>query len=921
MTFSSTYRQLVLFDCDDDGLSLFKDHKKYLSEIPPNCECCIFWNDFKFPAYKNLKQIFGKYSNISLCPSYDDQIDDSSGSNIFYFLRDLIFKFSFVLLVYRNYQSYKSVFKCFMERYGKKLELYAINKPFSQHLSRIVSQLKTKQRLYSYHENLKELSRNDQLKNKRDSFLSYSTGNYDSSPILCTIEENTFFKRLIKRTQKSIKYYDCNTRLCEPPRFCRIFTRDECNHDNDAYNEYKRDYDNYLSAMCEPVKHSKRVIRFHKIFLQLFLCLKELKHSVPSTQNLDGNLFDSNSVTAIHSFNPFEYQSLVTQRMVSGKVELPIGYQIQTEEESNKSLYYSQPEKCLSRSTHDNFVGANHAASSLSTATMKSNSFFCESTRMMHKTNHAENKTSSSTISYGCMSCAPLIGSTFVQGLHFNGKQAEQHLSTNAELLPSSHYPKVITNDLVPTEDNMQDQEALLTCWECSMKFKSGRPRLTHFIECHFASLPSVIDLSSGIPLSQNSFMSEQLEEKTNYPTHFSESYNCRQCAKDLKSNQRLITHLIYKHAHLFLETQANPLSILQKERAKAHKQSNIVIDETAIIESPLTSSHSPKSFKLTYNCSPSMRSRYRVFIFSTIAQPPNLVISRNTAMQRVKKTQIHSTLTLKSPVVHTKFSEAFRATAPCMRHRNSKHKDAKLSAPVDDQRNKIQPKLKTSNNQTPTKTASFTCCYCSKTFKTDAAHTTHCSTKHRNPNLIMPVNQPGPVHMQINPIRAELNTSVGQESPNIASFICRFCSKTFKTDAARATHCSAKHRNPNIIMGVNQPGPVHMQMDPIRAELNTSVGQASPNIASFTCCYCSKTFKTDAGRISHCRTKHRNPNLIMPVNQPGPVHMQINPIRAELNTSVGQASPNIASFICRFCSKTFKTDAARTSHCSTKHS
>ncbi|CAF3318622.1 unnamed protein product [Rotaria socialis] len=339
------------------------------------------------------------------------------------------------------------------------------------------------------------------------------------------------------------------------------------------------------------------------------------------------------------------------------------------------------------------------------------------------------------------MSCAPLIGSTFVQGLHFNGKQAEQHLSTNAELLPSSHYPKVITNDLVPTEDNMQDQEALLTCWECSMKFKSGRPRLTQFIECHFASLPSVIDLSSGIPLSQNSFMSEQLEEKTNYPTHFSESYNCRQCAKDLKSNQRLITHLIYKHAHLFLETQANPLSILQKERPKAHKQSNIVIDETAIIESPLTSSHSPKSFKLTYNCSPSMRSRHRVFIFSTIAQPSNLVISRNTAMQRVKKTQIHSTLTLKSPVVHTKFSEAFRATAPCMRHRNSKHKDAKLSAPVDDQRNKIQPKLKTSNNQTPTKTASFTCCYCSKTFKTDAAHTTHCSTKHRNPNLIMPVN------------------------------------------------------------------------------------------------------------------------------------------------------------------------------------
>ncbi len=55
MTDSSTYRQLVLFDCNDDRLSLFKDHEKYLSRIPSNCEWYIFWNEFKLPVYKKLK--------------------------------------------------------------------------------------------------------------------------------------------------------------------------------------------------------------------------------------------------------------------------------------------------------------------------------------------------------------------------------------------------------------------------------------------------------------------------------------------------------------------------------------------------------------------------------------------------------------------------------------------------------------------------------------------------------------------------------------------------------------------------------------------------------------------------------------------------------------------------------------------------
>ncbi|CAF4639232.1 unnamed protein product, partial [Rotaria socialis] len=167
--------QLVLFDCDDDQFSLFEDHQKYLSRTSSSCECYIFWDDFKLPVYNNLKRIFGTYSHMHLSPSNCRQIDNSSCSAILSCLDELICKFSFVLLVHGDDQSYRSAFKRITKQYGKqKFELYAISKPFSQHLSYIATRLRKKKRQHNYHKYLKGLSSKDQLKHKAGSFFYYA---------------------------------------------------------------------------------------------------------------------------------------------------------------------------------------------------------------------------------------------------------------------------------------------------------------------------------------------------------------------------------------------------------------------------------------------------------------------------------------------------------------------------------------------------------------------------------------------------------------------------------------------------------------------------------------------------------------------------------------------------------------------------
>ena len=249
MSGSSIYRQLILFDCDDGRLSLFKDHKQYLRQIPSNCECYIFWNDHKLPVYKKLSCILNKYSCIRLCPSYRQQTNDSSDSYLLFILNKLICEFSFVLLVHGDDQSYASVFKRVVKQYGHdKMKLKAINKPFSHHLLHILTRLQQKNSEYSYPKYIKILSSKDQLKHKGQSSSSNSIFNYDNSCIPYGLEENTDFRCLIKRKQKSLKNYFSNARLCKTTSFVE---------ESDVEDQFEQDYEDYLSTMHVQLENSE----------------------------------------------------------------------------------------------------------------------------------------------------------------------------------------------------------------------------------------------------------------------------------------------------------------------------------------------------------------------------------------------------------------------------------------------------------------------------------------------------------------------------------------------------------------------------------------------------------------------------------------------------------------------------------------
>ncbi len=235
MVSSSTDQQLVLFDCDDGRLSIFKNHNEYLSQIPPNCECYVFWNELKFPVYKKLECILRKYSHIHLCPSYDEQTNSCS-SNLLFYLEVLICKFSFVLLVHGTDHAYRQVFKRVTKQYGiERIGLASINKPFSQNLPNIIKQLQKKNRAYTYHKYLSNLLSKEKLKYPGRSLSSNSIWNYDNNLISYDFEEKITFKRIIKRKQKALKIYLYNSRLDGITRqlSAELDDDDKCEQDND----------------------------------------------------------------------------------------------------------------------------------------------------------------------------------------------------------------------------------------------------------------------------------------------------------------------------------------------------------------------------------------------------------------------------------------------------------------------------------------------------------------------------------------------------------------------------------------------------------------------------------------------------------------------------------------------------------------
>ncbi len=308
MASSLIYRQLVLFDCDDGRLSLFKNHDQYLSKIPGNCECFIFWNDLKFPVYKKLERILRKYSHIHLCPTYREQTDDSCTSDLLFYLDKLITKFSSVLLVHGDGHAYRKVFKHLTEQYGTaQMGTKTINKPFSQHLPDILKQLRAKNRESRHQEYFKSLFSKDQLKHGRRSFFPTSMWNYENNRLPYDFEEITNFKRIVKRKQKNLGIYFYNARLYRTTQFTAEFDVDDQYEQNDGY----------LSEMGEQEESSEFEINLQDIFSLLVKRRQgRLKYTFAVIRKFGGKPVEFISRNIILSSNSFVYQKPIMQGKV-----------------------------------------------------------------------------------------------------------------------------------------------------------------------------------------------------------------------------------------------------------------------------------------------------------------------------------------------------------------------------------------------------------------------------------------------------------------------------------------------------------------------------------------------------------------------------------------------------------------------------
>jgi hypothetical protein len=236
-------------------------------------------------------------------------MDDSyaGSSDLLFYLDKLICKFSSILLVHGDDQSYRKVFERVTKQYGNgKMELEVINKPFSQHLPHILTRLRKKNRQYRQHEYLKKLSSKDLLKHERRSFFSNAIWNYDNNPMPYGLEENINFKYIIKRKQKNLNIYFYNTRLYGTTQFSEDFD------DND---QYEQDND-CLSSKHDQTRSGVLKTNLQQICSLLLQSSKESKLTVAVTWYF----YEKSAELITHSIIQFSicfgYQKSMTQEKV-----------------------------------------------------------------------------------------------------------------------------------------------------------------------------------------------------------------------------------------------------------------------------------------------------------------------------------------------------------------------------------------------------------------------------------------------------------------------------------------------------------------------------------------------------------------------------------------------------------------------------
>jgi hypothetical protein len=574
---SSTYRQLVLFDCNDDRLSLFKDHKKYLSQIPSNSEWYIFWNEFKLPVYKKLKWILRNYSHIHLYPSYRRRMDDSPNSDLLIFLDEVISKFSFVLLVHGDNQSYRKVFERVTNQYGKgKMKLRTISKCFSQHLPRILIQLEKK---YRHHRYLQNLSSKDQLQHKRRPFFSNNIWNYD---IPYDQEEIITFKSLIKRKQKSLKIYFYNARICNITQFD---DDEEYEQDIDNDEECEQDTDDYLLFSCWRCSHKFKCVdeRLFHFIIQHAASLRSRAQELSTLVSnqivaIQDNLESVNtgtntikkSISCWQCTKKYAFVESVLFHFVDKHANFILYSDTDPSSHLEEHLMTEQKrmQRCLPRQCSKI---SNNGPGLLGQNVDR------RKTPVLPTSNIAsmqENMSIPLSNSFICWYCGKKLKSDIGRLAHVACKHAGVSLTADTE--PSRRLEKhqMTAQKRVKKKKYVSDPMNTFLCWYCPKICKTACDRLDHFFDNHTKSFLSTTPISSYYIGNCTSLMQENMNSAELMSIFSSNPFTCCYCGKNRKSNRYCLTHFVSKHVTFDdnIDTDTDPSNIFRKRIVIAEK-------------------------------------------------------------------------------------------------------------------------------------------------------------------------------------------------------------------------------------------------------------------------------------------------------------------------------------------------------------
>jgi hypothetical protein len=146
---TSSYSQLILFDCDGGRASLFND-QTIVSQLPSNCECYLFWNKDSHTVTDNLNRLSNN-PQIHLCPSFLQNSKNSADGKLIYFLGKLVEDFPFIVIVHGNDNIYNEVVEAVVHDYNRqKIEQKKIPYPNSQALQDLFMQLRSRNEQNNY---------------------------------------------------------------------------------------------------------------------------------------------------------------------------------------------------------------------------------------------------------------------------------------------------------------------------------------------------------------------------------------------------------------------------------------------------------------------------------------------------------------------------------------------------------------------------------------------------------------------------------------------------------------------------------------------------------------------------------------------------------------------------------------------------